>query len=377
MRLSRTAFRTNLITGLSRLRWLSVVARGSSFRFRQPQPDVPQIGEALNVRYCVSGIVEIFGSSLTVAVDLTDTRDGGIVWSERYVTTVDEIHEVRTRITGNIVTMLDFQIPAHEARRAELSAPENLDAWSSFHLGLQRIFRFNQKDNEAATAYFEDAVAREPGFARAHAGLSFTAFRTAFLRQTSDPKAQIELTVRHAQRATELDPLDPLVNLALARSFWLLGDFDKSLVWLDRALALSPNYAHGLYAHAFTDMITGRARTGRESVDTALALSPLDPFLYAMQSLRAMTLIADRDYTDAVNWADRSARMPGSHYLIQMNAAAANQLAGNREAAAKWADLTRARRPDASVHRYFEAFPLRDDAARNAIHAALREHGFD
>ncbi|WP_421857242.1 winged helix-turn-helix domain-containing protein [Oricola sp.] len=366
-----------LITALARLRWISVIARGSTFRFRQPQPDLPRIGAALNARYCLSGFVEIFGKSLTISVDLTDTRGDILVWSERYSTTVDEVHDVRARIVANIVSVLDYRIPAHEARRADVSVPENLDAWSAFHLGLQHVLRFNQKDNEVAAEFFADAVAKEPNFARAHAGLAFTAFRTAFLRQTDDLKAQIELTLRRAERATELDPFDPFVNLSLARSYWLFGDFDQAHVWLERALTLSPNYAHGLYAQAFTDTISGRNETGRTLVDAAVSLSPLDPFLYAMQALRSMTLIADGEYQLAAGWADSGARMPGNHYLIQMNAAAANELAGKAETATKWAHFVRTRRPDATLKHFFEAFPLRNDAARAAVYAALKKHGFD
>src|SRR5690606_18416675 len=126
-----------------RLRWLFVIARGSSFRFRSADPDVCEIGHALNVRYCLTGLVEMQGAKVTVAVELADTRDGSVVWGDRFVTPLDGLHALRAEIVNTIVTALEIQIPANEARAARLTSPENLDAWSAFHLGLQHVHRFN------------------------------------------------------------------------------------------------------------------------------------------------------------------------------------------------------------------------------------------
>ncbi|HSG65857.1 MAG TPA: winged helix-turn-helix domain-containing protein, partial [Gammaproteobacteria bacterium] len=279
----------DLISELARLRWLFVTARGSSFRLRPHEIDVGEVGRLLGVRYCLSGTVEVAGPALAVMVELADTRDGGIVWAERFAVPVDDVHQVRAEIRSRVLTALEIRIPAHEASLARLTVSGNLDAWSAYHLGLQHVYRFNRKDNAAAAALFRQAVAQDPGFARAHAGLSFVHFQTAFLRHTDDVPGEIALARRYAERGVELDSLDPFVNFTMGRSHWLEGDLDGSLGWLERACSISPNYAQGIYARAWTESLAGRPLEGREHVDLAMRLSPLDPRYYAMQGTRAFS----------------------------------------------------------------------------------------
>jgi len=164
-----------LIAELSRLRWLFVTARGSSFRLRAVDADMGEIGRLLGVRYCLSGTVEVANPKLAVTVELVDTRNGGIVWADHFAGGIDSVHAIRTEIRARILAALEIEIPLHEANLARLTVTEDLDAWSAYHLGLQHMYRFNRKDNAAAAALFSHAAARDPGFARAQAGLSFRA----------------------------------------------------------------------------------------------------------------------------------------------------------------------------------------------------------
>lgn len=365
-----------LITALSRLRWLFVIARASTFRFRSTEPDVVDIGKALGARYCMTGLVEIFGKSITIVVELMDTRDGGVIWGERYSSSIDDVHEIRFRIISSIVAAMELQIPLNEARLAQHSMPENLDSWAAYHLGIQRMYRFNRRDNFAAAELFHKAIDLEPKFARAHAGLSFTHFQNAFRRLTENPEKEIEYARICAERGVELDPLDPFANFALGRSYWLAGDLESSLPWLERAITISPNYAQGFYAKGWTDTISGRGNQGRAAVDEAISLSPLDPFLYAMQATRAISFLVEGNYSEAAIWANRGAHAPGAHFLIAMIALAANYLAGDEASSAMWADQIKARRPDASSEHFFQSFPFPQDDVRTKIHNALIRHGF-
>ncbi|MEC5324826.1 winged helix-turn-helix domain-containing protein [Aurantimonas sp. A3-2-R12] len=366
----------DLIAALSRLRWLFVIARGSSFRFRSPDPDVGEIGEILNVRYCLSGIVEIFGNATTVVVELADTRTGGVVWGDRFAARLDDIHEIRSQIVANIIAALEIQIPLNEANLARLGAPENLDAWSTYHLGLQHLYRFNKKDNAVAAGLFESAIAKEPRFARAHAGLSSTAFQNAFLRYTDDPPRAVATARKFAERSVELDPIDPFANFTMGRAFWLTGDIDGSLSWLDRSTGLSPNYAQGFYARAWADTICERDMKGTENARIALSLSPLDPFRYAMLGTRAFACLIRGDTAEAVDWADRAARSPGAHVLIAMIAIVAHALNGDERRAALWAADARARRDDISQTHFFSSFPFADGPLRRRISKTLADQGF-
>jgi hypothetical protein len=161
----------------------------------------------------------------------------------------------------------------NEARMARLSDPRNLDAWASYHLGLQHMFRFSAADNAAAATHFEAAARLEPELARAHAGLSFTRFQNAFLRYQGDPAEQAGLARAHAELGLECDPLDPFVNLAMGRALWLQGELQDSLPWLARSTALSPNYAQAVYATAWTETLLGQGAEGPAHADPGLVAS--------------------------------------------------------------------------------------------------------
>jgi TolB-like protein len=365
-----------LITELARLRWLFVTARESSFRMRGADADAAEIGRLLGVRYYLSGTVELARARLVVAVELIDTRDGGIVWAEHFTGTIDGVHQLREDIRSRILSALEIRIPLHEAELARLSVSGNLGAWSAYHLGLQHMYRFNRTDNAAATALFQQSIAKDPGFARAHAGLSFVHFQTAFMHHTDDLAGEIALSRRFALRGLELDPIDPFVNFAMGRSFWLEGDLDSSLAWLERATSISPNYAQGIYARSWTEALAGRCPEGRQHVDLAMRLSPLDPLYYAMLGTRAFTHMMQGEDAEAADWAERAARSPGAHVLIAMIAVAAHALAGDALRAASWAVQVRTRNPALIRDDFFRAFPMQSAMTRERVSQALARFGF-
>ncbi len=365
-----------LISALSRLRWLFIIARGSSFRFRVADPDVRDIGAALGVRYVVSGVVEVVGERITVTVDLADARNGGVLWGDMFAGRVDDVHEIRSRIVASVIAALEAHIPQNEAREASITAPENLDAWAAYHLGLQHLYRFNKADNAVAASMFERALAREPDFARAHAALSSTHFQNAFLQYNDDLAAERTAARRAAEQAVALDPLDPFANFAMGRVSWIEQDPAAGINWLDRAVKLSPNYAQGVYAQAWADTVSGRSDGGADGIDLALALSPLDPFRYAMLGVRAFTRLIADDEAGAARWANEAARSPGAHVLIAAIAVALNDIAGDENLAAQWAENARGRFPGLTRADFFSAFPFADGDLRRRIDSALSKHGF-
>lgn len=364
-----------LIQALSRLRWLLVIARGSAFRFRSMDRDVKAIGNALNVRYVLAGSVEALDRSLAVTVELSDSRSGEVVWGDRFASTLEAVHDIRSLIVARVISSLEVYIPLNEARAARLGVSENLDAWSNYHLGLQHMYRFTMEDNAKATGLFQRAVEQDPGFARAHAGLSFTSFQDAFVRYNEKHETAALAARRFAERSIELDSLDPFSNFTMGRSYLLEGDLDSCGEWLDRAITLSPNFAQGYYSRAFADMLSCKAETARSNVETAVLLSPLDPFVYGMLGTRALSFIIDGDYESAAQWAEKAARAPGAHFLIAMIAVSAYALNRNRDKAEFWTANVRGRRPDASQDHFFESFPFSDAGVRQRISDALARYG--
>lgn len=365
-----------IIQALSRLRWLAVIARGSSFRFRKPDPDLELVATALGARYVLSGIIEANVSRLAVTLELSDASTNEVIWGDRINAPLDAVDDLRSRVVEHLVTALDVYIPLNEARSSQMAALETLDAWANYHLGLQHLYRFTTNDNQRAKGLFERAVMLDPHFARAHAGLSFTSFLEAFLHLGPHLKEATRAARHHAERGLELDSLDPFANFTMGRSHWLTDDLDTAAEWLARATTLNPNYAQGFYSSAMTSMLTGNLAATEVGLDTALQLSPLDPLLYGMHGVRSQMFIQSGDYAAAARWGDRAAATPGAHYLIAMIAMVANGLAGRHDTAARWRQTVRQRKPDANAAHYFAAFPTRDIVSRLLIADELCRHGF-
>lgn len=363
-----------IIQALSRMRWLAVIARGSSFRFRGHDLDLA--GTALGARYLLSGIVETGSSGVAVMLELTDVGRCEVIWGDRLSSPLDAIEELRQRIVSRLIAALDLHVPENEARSAAQFGTERLDAWSNFHLGLHHLYRFTSGSILQARQCFERAVSLDNGLARAHAGLSFTSFLEAFLQFGPESRTAVHAARRHAERGLELDPLDPFTHFNMGRSFWLTGEPEAAQGWLERAVELNPNYAQGLYASAFTAMLAGHSGDVDTRLDSALKLSPIDPLLYAMYGVRALTLIQTGDLGRAARWGERAAATPGAHHLIAMIAAVANGLDGRNEIALRWSEEARRRQPGCTTGQFLAAFPFRDDAMRTRIEAELNRLGF-
>lgn len=201
-------------------------------------------------------------------------------------------------------------------------------------------------------------------------------FDNAFLRYTPDQSAEVRSARRAAERSVALDPLDPFVNLTMGRSLWLEGDLEGSRGWLERATAISPSYAQGIYARAWTHALSGRGADGKADADTAMALSPLDPLHYAMMATRALGHIVCGETDEAADWAERAARAPGAHVLIAMVAVAAHVLNGDRARATTWAANVRERNRALTRTDFFRSFPFAHDEDRARLAAALAVFDF-
>ena len=212
-----------MIIALARLHWLFVIARGSSFRFRGPAVDVATVGRTFGVRYVLTGTVEILAGRLAVGAELAETETGGVVWGERFEGPIDDVHAMRADIVRGITAALEVQIQLHEAQRMHDRPAESLDAWGAFHLGLKAMHLYTRDGNAAAEGLFRRAVELEPGFARAHAGLSFVHFQNAFLRHVPDrgrrdregaPARRARLRARPGRPVRQLQPRPQLLAAA-------------------------------------------------------------------------------------------------------------------------------------------------------------------
>jgi TolB-like protein len=369
------AIPAEIISSLSRLRWLRVIARESTFRFRHEDVDLGTLNSLLGAGFCLSGRVERIGTRLGVSIDLSDTRSGSVIWSDHIERPLDEVHEIRNLIVASVISALDLRIPQVEAELARTRPVEQLDAWSLYHLGLSHMFRFNGHDNAIAGSLFRRATVLDPGFAAAHAARSFTSYQDAAMRFTADRAAAVADARAAAERSFELDPLDPSANFAMGRFPILTGAPDDGLIWLDRAVELSPSYAKGYYSRSMIHVLAGRTTETRAGLDLSTLLSPLDPLLGPMRGIRAISLLIDGETGMAADGAVRAAQTSSAHFITVMCAIIACQCAGQTVRAAHWLEVLRDRRPDARASHFLNALPFADPAFRATVLAALAAAG--
>lgn len=365
-----------LIQELSRLRWLYVIARGSSFRFDGANYDPEVIRKSLGADYILTGAVDIMGNESFINVELYGAEDGRIIWADRYKERSDELIGVRQTLAAQVVSAIEVRVPMEEAARAATFATENLGAWAAYHRGLSHMYRFNSHDNAVAAALFKRAVEADPNFARAYAGLSFTHFQNSFLNFVPDTREERMLAHRTAEKGFEIDSLDPFTNLTMGRASMLQGNVETAQHWFERSIALSPNYAFAKYNLAFVNMLCDNADSCNENVGSALLLSPLDPLKYAMLCARGMAHMAIGEYTDASYYCTQGALEPNAHIHIHAMAAVTNHLAGNAAAASAWAEIVKKRKLGNYQELFFRGFPLREEKTRRIVQKALKELGF-
>ena len=255
-RIRPTRLAHDVITRLAKLRSLFVIAQGTVFALHERRIGPEEAGRMLNVDYVVSGSLQRSGKRLTVTVELAETRTARIVWAEVFNQKLDDAFLVLDEIGNRIVASIASEIETIERNRAILRPPSSLDAWEAHHRGLWHMYRFNRADNERAQHFFETAVRLDPTFARAYAGLSFTHFQNAF-QGWAEREPEIDRAFDAAGQSLMVDDRDPAAHWAMGRALWLRGSQDQSIVELEQAIELSPNFALGHYTLAFVHSQAG------------------------------------------------------------------------------------------------------------------------
>ena len=317
----------DVITRLAKLRTLFVIAQGTVFSLAERRIGPEEAGRILNVDFIVSGSLRRQGKRLTVSVELAETRTARIVWAEVFDQKFDDTFLVLDEIGNRIVASIASEIETIERNRAILRPPNSLDAWEAHHRGLWHMYRFTRADNELARHFFETAVRLDPTFARAYAGLSFTHFQNAF-QGWAKREAEIDRAFDLAGHSLLADDRDPAAHWAMGRALWLRGNHQQSIIELERAIELSPNFALGHYTLGFVHSQVGDARTAIEASDYSRELSPFDPMLFGMLGARAMALVRLGRFDEAAEWGIKAAARPNSFPHILAIAAYSLALAG-------------------------------------------------
>jgi TolB-like protein len=274
----------DIITGLSRIRWLFVVARNSSFTYKGRFVDVKQVGRELGVRYVVEGSVRKVGGRVRITAQLIETENGAHVWAERYDRDLVDIFDLQDEITVSVVAAIEPNLRRAEVERVKRKRPDCLDAYELLLRALPDVYTVMPAGAAKGLPLLDQALAIEPTYALAH-GYCAWAHQVLFVRGGLD-EAHRQAAIRHAHAAIEHNAGDAMA-LALAGFTIGLIEHDRQLAdaVFEKALALSAScsfvYTFGCVPVAYG----GDAERAIDWGQRAMQLSPLDAMSFIPQGI--------------------------------------------------------------------------------------------
>jgi len=332
----------DIITALSRMRWLFVIARNSSFAYKGRAVDVKQVGSELGVRYVLEGSVRRSTSRVRIAGQLIDTATGAHLWADRFDGGLEDIFDLQDDVTASVVSAMAPKLEQAEIARAKRKPTESLDSYDYFLRGMASVYQWTGHDISEALKLFYRAIELDPNFATAHGMAAWCYLWRSANGWTTDRAQEIAETARLARRVAELGKDDAIAlstgGLALA---YVTGDLEGGAALIDRALALNPNLTTAWYASGWVRAFLGETDLAIDHVARAMRLSPLDPLMFLMQAVTAVAYFVAGRYAEAAEWAAKANREQPSFLGAIRNLAASSALCAHLEQAQK--ALARAR----------------------------------
>jgi TolB-like protein/Flp pilus assembly protein TadD len=266
----------DIITNLSRIRWLFVIARNSSFVFKGKAVDVRQVSSELGVRYVLEGSVRKAANKVRISVQLIDAQSSAHLWAERYDRDLTDIFAVQDEITENVAGAIEPAILAAEGLRARSRSGGDIGAWDMLMQAISAYLRLTKEDSAKAIALLEAAVARYPEYGPAHSMLSFALLFAGQMGWT-DLASVRETAGNLAQKGFVLDDQDPWAHVALGYMHAMGRRSDEAILEYTKAIELSPSFAAAYGWRGFAKAHAGLSEEAIADANMALRLSPKDP----------------------------------------------------------------------------------------------------
>ena len=366
----------DIITALSKLRWLFVIARNSSFTYKGKSVHMKQVAEELGVRYLLEGSVRKSGDRVRITAQLNDVATGSHIWAERYDRDLADVFAVQDQITEAIVAAIEPQIYAAENFRARSKPPNSLDAWDLVMRALWHYWRVTRQDNVVAQALLEKAIAIDPRYGQALSVLA-TSHMSGVHLGWADLDSAAPIAERAALAAVEADSEDSWAHNALGSVYFSTRRLEDSLAEFELALQLNPNFslAQGYYGLALS--YCGRWQEAHEAAQRAIRLSPRDPSSAIYYGIAAYAQFVGRNYQQAIALAREAIRQRGDFTGAYRVLTVAAAMSGQAEAAAAALQELRRAQPNISLAWIANQLPWKLDADREHYLEAFRRAGLD
>ncbi|MDP6805132.1 MAG: adenylate/guanylate cyclase domain-containing protein [Rhodospirillales bacterium] len=270
----------NIITTLSQVSNLFVIARNSTFVYKGKPVKVQQVAAELGVRFVLEGSVQKDGDKVRISAQLIDALSGNHLWAQHYDRELVDLFAVQDEITEHIVTALQIKLTAGEQIRVHRQHTRSLEAWNLLAEGVEHFYRRNKTDNARARQFFNDAIGADPDYALAYAVLAWTHWSDAQNGWSDHPELSFERAASLAEKARALDEELPDVYALQGAIYLYQGRHDAAVASGEKAVALNPNHANNTALLALFLHSAGRPTEGIRNLKRAMRLSPYYPAWY-------------------------------------------------------------------------------------------------
>jgi len=365
-----------IITELSRMRWLFVIARNSSFAYKGRAVDVKQIGRELGVRYILEGSVRKSGNKVRITGQLVDTTTGAHLWADRFEGGLENIFDLQDHVTTSVIGAISPKLEEAEIERAKRKPTENLDAYDHVLRGMAVYRQWTRESNAEALASFSRAIELDPNFATAYAFAARCYTQRKANGWTTDAVQESAEALRLSRRAVDLGNNDAT---ALCFAGWTMahvgGDHHTGAALIDKALALNPNLAAAWYCSGWVRVYSGEPELAIQHCARAIRLSPFDPILSRLRAATATAHFLMGQYDEAAAWAEKALQEQPAYLTALQVSTASHALAGRVMEAQQMMSRLRKADPGLRLSNVGGRLALRrpEDVAR--LSEGLREAG--
>lgn len=363
----------DIITALSKLSQLFVIARNSSFTFKGQNVHVQEVGTKLGVRHVLEGSVRKSGNRVRITAQLIDAISGGHLWAERFDRDLTDIFAVQDDVTQQIVGALALNLTEGDRQGLAPERPRNTEAYDCFLRGRELWHRLTEETNVAARDLLRRATELDPNFASAYAFLALTHGIDYLNRWGASPAESMAQAEEAATRAVTLDDGDPWAHWALAIAKLYTRRHDEAIDEAERALVLNPNFAEAHVARGEALYYSGRPEEALESFARGKTLNPYFPDV--LLHFQALALFHLGRFDEAVDLLQqRLARNAVTDVSRALLAASYGHLGRLAEARAAWQEVLRVN-PDYSLEYRRKVLPYKNPADFELMVDGLRKAG--
>jgi len=354
-----------IITALSKVPNLFVIARNSTFTYKGKPVKVKQVSEELGVRCVLEGSVQKSGDRVRITAQLIDALSGHHLWAERYDRDLKDIFALQDEITMKVITALQVELTAGEMVGMIAKGTKNIDAFIKYLQAYELIDSARKEGNAHARKILEEAIALDPEYSRLYMGLAMTHTYDVWYGTTESTEQSLARAFELAQKAISLDDSNAAAYCVLANVYAMKKQYGKAIAECERAVSLDPNLAENIMRSGMVLNWAGRAGEAIPYLQNAIRLNPFPPALYFLQLANSYRDLGQ--YEKAIEASKKALqREPNTQFAYIHMAVSYIRLGQEKEARAAAAEILRIN-PKFSLERYAKMLPFPQPIADRVV----------